>query len=246
MRGRFVEQVAVVTGGASGIGRAVAERFLSEGARVALWDVNAEGLQKVKAELRTASVQVVDITNEDAVMAAAAEVADECGRIDVLVNSAGVAGGQFDLPNYPLDDWMRCLQINVTGTFLCCKHVVPTMLARGYGRIVNLASMAGKDGTPRAPAYSASKSAIFGLTKSIAREYAGTEIRVNCVAPAAIETELFRALPEDRKEAARKRIPIGRVGQVDEIAAMIAWIASPECSFTTGAIFDFSGGRGAT
>jgi len=246
MSEQFSGKVAIVTGGASGIGRGVAERLTRHGADVFLWDVDGAGLERVRTELPVAGTARLDITVEKEVSDAAASVFEKKGRIDILVNSAGIAGAQFDLADYPLEEWNRCMQVNMTGTFLCCKHVIPRMLVHNYGRVVNLASMAGKDGTPRAPAYSASKSGIFGLTKSIAREFAKTEIRVNCVAPAAIETELFRGLPEARREAARTRIPVGRVGQVDEIAAMIAWMASNECSFTTGAIFDFSGGRGAT
>jgi 3-oxoacyl-[acyl-carrier protein] reductase len=238
-------RVAVITGGTSGIGLGVAARFQREGAKVVLWDVNEAGLDSALSELGVVMASRVDVSDESAVSEAARAVADMFGRADILVNSAGIVGGQYALADYPLEDWLRCLKVNLTGTFLCCKHIAPLMIVRNYGRIINISSMAARDGTARAPAYSASKAGIIGLTKSIARELASTEIRVNCIAPAAIETQLYRDLPEARREAARSRIPIGRVGRVEEVAAMIAWLSSSECSFTTGAIFDLSGGRGA-
>jgi len=239
-------QVAVITGGTSGIGLGVAERLRRDGADIVIWDIDPAGLERVKASGDIALAQRVDVADEGSVSAAAKEIAEKLGRADILVNSAGIAGDQRDLSDYPLSDWNRCIAVNLTGTFLCCKHITPLMVRHNYGRIVNVASMAGRDGTARAPAYSAAKAGIVGLTKSIAREFAPkTEIRVNCIAPAAIETRLFQQLPEARREAARTRIPVGRVGTVEEVANMVAWLASRECSFTTGAIFDLSGGRGA-
>ena len=238
-------RVAIVTGGTSGIGLGVVERFRADGAEVVVWDIDEAGLERTQAEHGLALAQRVDVADEASVIAAVKELSDKLGRADILINSAGIAGAQLDLPDYPLSDWNRCIAVNLTGTFLACKHVIPLMAQRNYGRVVNLASMAGRDGTARAPAYSAAKAGIVGLTKSLAREFAPTEIRVNCIAPAAIETKLFRDLPEARREAARARIPVGRVGRIEEVAAMIAWLSSSECSFSTGAVFDLSGGRGA-
>ena len=238
-------RVAIITGGISGIGLGVVERFRKEGAEVVVWDIDEAGLERTQAEHGLALAQRVDVADEASVAAAVKELSDKLGRADILINSAGIAGAQLDLPDYPLSDWNRCIAVNLTGTFLACKHVIPLMAQRNYGRVVNLASMAGRDGTARAPAYSAAKAGIVGLTKSLAREFAPTEIRGNCIAPAAIETKLFRDLPEARREAARARIPVGRVGRIEEVAAMIAWLSSSECSFSTGAVFDLSGGRGA-
>ena len=238
-------RVAIVTGGTSGIGLGVVERFRADGAEVVVWDIDEAGLERTQAEHGLALAQRVDVADEASVAAAVKELSDKLGRAEILINSAGIAGAQLDLPDYPLSDWNRCIAVNLTGTFLACKHVIPLMAQRNYGRVVNLASMAGRDGSARAPAYSAAKAGIVGLTKSLAREFAPTEIRVNCIAPAAIETKLFRDLPEARREAARARIPVGRVGRIDEVAAMIAWLSSSECSFSTGAVFDLSGGRGA-
>jgi 2-dehydro-3-deoxy-L-rhamnonate dehydrogenase (NAD+) len=235
-------RVAVVTGGAQGIGRAVAERFLASGATVWLWDRDAALVEATAAEIG-AQARVVDQTDAEAVMSAAAEVAREAGRIDVLVANAGIAGANGTVWEYDLAEWRRVIDINLNGVFHCCRAVVPHMISAGYGRIVNVASIAGKEGNPNAAAYSASKAGVIALTKSLGKETAGKNIAVNCVTPAAARTKIFDQLSEEFIEYMLARIPRGRFLEVDEAAAMIAWLASEENSFTTGAVFDLSGGR---
>ncbi|MBJ3777971.1 SDR family NAD(P)-dependent oxidoreductase [Acuticoccus mangrovi] len=237
--------VAVVTGGASGIGLGVAQHFASEGMRVVVWDWNDATLAEASAGAGFALTRQVDVTDEASVKAATDEVAERFGRIDILVNSAGIAGSQAPITDYALADWERCLSVNLTGTFLCCKHVVAVMERNDYGRIVNLSSMSGRQGTPRSPAYSAAKAGVIGLTNALGRELVQTNIRINCIAPSAIETEFMRSVPKARFDAAIALIPLGRLGRVEEVVAMIAFLASEGCSFTTGAVFDLSGGRAA-
>lgn len=235
-------RVAVVTGGAQGIGRAVAERFLSSGATVWLWDRD-KALLRATAEEIGATPFVVDQTDAEAVEAAAAAVVEVDGRIDVLVANAGIAGANARLWEYELAEWRRVLDINLNGVFHVCRAVVPYMVAAGYGRIVNVASIAGKEGNPNAAAYSASKAGVIALTKSLGKETAGKNIAVNCVTPAAARTKIFDQMKQEHIDYMLARIPRGRFLEVDEAAAMIAWLASEDNSFTTGAVFDLSGGR---
>lgn len=235
-------RVAVVTGGAQGIGRAVAERFLSSGATVWLWDRD-EALLRATAEEIGAAPFVVDQTDAEAVEAAAAAVVEVDGRIDVLVANAGIAGANARLWEYELAEWRRVIDINLNGVFHVCRAVVPYMVAAGYGRIVNVASIAGKEGNPNAAAYSASKAGVIALTKSLGKETAGKNIAVNCVTPAAARTKIFDQMKQEHIDYMLARIPRGRFLEVDEAAAMIAWLASEDNSFTTGAVFDLSGGR---
>ena len=233
---------AVVTGGARGIGYAVAERMLQSGASVALWDIAADRLEQAKATLSAlgrVEVHAVDITDEDQVLAAA----KASGTVDILVNSAGITGPNMKTWEYSSKDFRAVQEINLIGTFHCCKAVVPGMMARDYGRIINIASIAGKDGNPNAPAYSASKAAVIGLTKSLGKELAQTGIRVNALTPAAAQTEMFSQMSQAHIDFMLSKIPMNRFVKVEEIAAMIAWMASEECSFTTGSVFDISGGR---
>ena len=233
---------AVITGGARGIGYAVAERMLQSGASVALWDIAADRLEQAKATLSAlgrVEVHGVDITDEDQVLSAT----KASGTVDILVNSAGITGPNMKTWEYSSKDFRAVQEINLIGTFHCCKAVVPGMMARDYGRIINIASIAGKDGNPNAPAYSASKAAVIGLTKSLDKELAQTGIRVNALTPAAAQTEMFSQMSQPHIDFMLSKIPMNRFVKVEEIAAMIAWMASEECSFSTGSVFDISGGR---
>ena len=236
-------RVAVVTGGASGIGLAIARRIAHSGGRVCLWDVDDEALTLGRADIAGAYAVLADVRDAVSVEVARDETISALGRIDVLVNSAGVTGPNALTWEYPLDGWRTVLDVNLTGTFHTCRAIVPTMLAAGYGRIVNIASVAGKEGNPNASAYSASKAGVIALTKSLGKELAMTAIRVNCVTPAAVETKLFAQMTPAHIEYMRSKIPMGRFGMPDEIAALVVWLCTEECSFSTGATFDLSGGR---
>jgi len=240
----FKGRTAVVTGGAAGIGFAVAQRLVASGARVALWDRDAAALAKAQTALGGDTLtQAVDVADAASVEAAARATAAAFGRIDALVCSAGITGPNTTTWDYPVDDWKRVFDVNVHGVFLCNKFVVPVMQQRDYGRIVNIASVAGKEGNPNAPAYSASKAAVIGLTKSLGKELAKTGIRANCVTPAAVRTAIFDQMTQQHIDFMLSKIPLGRFGTVEEIAAMVCWLASEDCSFSTGAVFDLSGGR---
>src|SRR5271157_994190 len=239
-------RVAVVTGGAQGIGRAIVERLLASRAAVAVWDRDLELTSQACADLRgLGSIMPVgcDIRSLPAVESARDATLQALGRLDVLVNNAGIAGPNMSSWEYPIDAWAEVLEINLTGTFLCCRAVVPTMIDQGYGRIVNVASIAGKEGNPNASAYSASKAGVIALTKALGKELATTEIRVNCVTPAAVKTPLFSQMTQQQIDWMLSKIPIGRFGGIDEVASLVCWLASEECSFSTGAVFDVSGGR---
>jgi 3-oxoacyl-[acyl-carrier protein] reductase len=240
----FEGRVAVVTGGAQGIGLAVAERLLASGARVSVWDVTERHLDEARKLLGPAAQTIrVDVTSEREVEDAAQATAKAHGRIDVLVCSAGITGPNATLVDYPLDAWKQVFDVNVHGLFLCNRAVVPIMRAGDYGRIVNIASIAGKEGNPNASAYSASKAAVIALTKSLGKELASTHIRVNCITPAAVRTGMFSQMTQQHIDFMLSKIPMGRFGKVEEIASLVCWLASEECSFTTGAAFDISGGR---
>jgi len=240
----FSNRTAVVTGGATGIGFAVAQRLAASGARVALWDRDATRLASAQSALGKGSVvQTLDVADAGAVAAAAAAAEAAMGGIDVLVCSAGIAGPNHMTWEYPLDAWRQVIDVNLNGLFYCNRAVVPVMQKRDYGRIVNIASVAGKEGNPTASAYSASKAGVIGLTKSLGKELAKTGIRVNCVTPAAVRTAIFDQISQQHIDFMLSKIPLGRFGGVDEIAAMVCWLASEECSFSTGAVFDLSGGR---
>jgi 2-dehydro-3-deoxy-L-rhamnonate dehydrogenase (NAD+) len=235
---------AVVTGGAAGIGLAVAQRFAASGARVAIWDLDGQAAAAAAAALGDGHLGLaVDVADETSVQAAADASSAAFGRLDVLVCSAGIAGPNATLAEYPADAWRRVFDVNLHGTFLCNRAVVRTMLGRDYGRIVNIASIAGKEGNPNASAYSASKAAVIGLTKSLGKELAKTGIRVNCITPAAVRTAIFDQITQQHIDFMLSKIPMARFGGVEEIAAMVAWLASEDCSFSTGAVFDLSGGR---
>ena len=240
----FHDRRAVITGGAAGIGLAVAQRLAAGGAKVALWDRDERALASANEKLdRAAVTQRVDVTDASAVERAAKAASSELGGLDVLVCSAGITGPNATTWEYPVEAWRQVFDVNVHGLFHCNRAVVPIMLEGGYGRIVNIASVAGKEGNPNAPAYSASKAAVIGLTKSLGKELAKTGIRVNCVTPAAVRTAIFDQMTQQHVDFMLSKIPMGRFGTVDEIAALVCWLASEECSFSTGAVFDASGGR---
>jgi 2-dehydro-3-deoxy-L-rhamnonate dehydrogenase (NAD+) len=237
-------RVAVVTGGASGIGLAIVQRLLVSGARVLVWDHNPHALEATVSSLGTgASGATVDVGDPAQVESASMQAVRILGRIDILINNAGISGPNAPTVAYPVEDWERVLRINLTSTFLCCRAVAPVMTSAGYGRIVNIASIAGKEGNPNAPAYSASKAGVIALTKSLGKELASTGVTVNCVTPGAVRTAIFDQMTEAHVQYMLSRIPMGRFGTVEEIAALTCWLASDECSFSTGAVFDASGGR---
>jgi NAD(P)-dependent dehydrogenase (short-subunit alcohol dehydrogenase family) len=236
---------AVVTGGAAGIGFAIAQRLASSGARVSLWDRDEKALEAAAAQLgaETTHTARLDVSQEAEVQAALASSVAALGRVDILVCSAGITGPNLATWDYPVADWKQVLDINLTGVFLCNKHVVAHMKTNDYGRIVNIASIAGKEGNPNASAYSASKAGVISLTKSLGKEVAKTGIRVNCVTPAAVKTGMFAQMTQAHIDFMLSKIPMGRFGEVDEIASLVGWLCSAECSFSTGAVFDLSGGR---
>jgi 3-oxoacyl-[acyl-carrier protein] reductase len=239
-------RIAVVTGGAQGIGRAIVERLLASRAAVAIWDRDLELASQCCAELSNRGKLIpaeCDIRVMAAVEQAREATLSAFGRIDILVNNAGIAGVNTTTWKYPVEAWNDVLQTNLTGTFHCCRAVVPAMIAQNYGRIVNIASIAGKEGNPNAPAYSASKAGVIALTKSLGKELAAYDIAVNCITPAAARTAIFAQMTQHHIDFMLSRIPKGRFVDVEEIAAMVAFCCSAECSFTTGAVFDISGGR---
>ena len=240
----FHGRTAVITGGAMGIGLAIEQRLVASGGRVSLWDRDNDALEKAKAFLGARTdTRMVDVTNADAVDVTAKAVFAALERVDALVCSAGVTGPNTTTWEYPVDAWRQVIDVNVNGVFYCNRAIVPIMLRHDYGRIVNIASVAGKEGNPNAPAYSTSKAAVIGLTKSLGKELAKSGIRVNCVTPAAVKTAIFDQMTQQHIDFMLSKIPMGRFGTVDEIAALVAWLCTEECSFSTGAVIDLSGGR---
>jgi 3-oxoacyl-[acyl-carrier protein] reductase len=239
-------RIAVVTGGAQGIGRAIVERFLASGAAVGIWDADKALADKTAGELKAkgkVTAFAVDVTKFSEIERARDETLKAFGRIDILVNNAGVAGKNITTWEYPVEEWRRVMAVNLDSQFYCCKAIVPGMIAQNYGRIVNIASIAGKEGNPNAPAYSASKAGVIALTKSLAKETATKDISVNCITPAVAKTAIFDQMTQAHIDYMLSKIPRGRFVLVDEIAALAAFCASADCSFTTGSAFDISGGR---
>ncbi|MFN0125543.1 MAG: SDR family oxidoreductase [Verrucomicrobiales bacterium] len=237
---------AIVTGGARGIGRSIAERLIASGARVSLWDVDAAALAQASAEMGapgTVHTATVDLADLVAVQAATAATVAAFGKLDILVNNAGITGGNAKTWELDPADWRRVMDINLTGPFHCCHSVVPHLLKNGYGRIVNIASIAGKEGNPNAAHYSASKAGVIALTKSLGKELATTGIAVNAVTPAVIATDMLAQMQQSHIDYMLSKIPMGRFGKREEAAALVAWLCSEDCSFTTAAVFDLSGGR---
>jgi NAD(P)-dependent dehydrogenase (short-subunit alcohol dehydrogenase family) len=241
----FSGRHAVVTGGAAGIGLAIAQRLAEGGASLSLWDRDEAALEQARATfggvLKHAAA--IDVGDEQAVTAARDATLAAAGRVDILVTSAGITGPNTTVAEYPVEAWDRVIRINLRGPFLCCRALSPQMRERGYGRIVNIASIAGKEGNPNASAYSASKAGVIALTKSLGKELAQTGVTVNCITPAAVRTGMFAQMTQQHIDYMLSKIPMNRFGEVGEVAALVAWLASAECSFSTGAAFDISGGR---
>jgi len=245
--GRFSGRTAVVTGGASGLGFLTAKRILQEGGKVSLWDLNPDTLEEAKNSLNPAQGSLhtirVDVSDHKDVMEAARQTREALGRVDILVNSAGITGATVPVQQFPVESWLQVINVNLNGTFYCCREIVPVMQEQGYGRIVNVASVAGKEGNPQASAYSASKAGVIGFTKSLGKELATGGILVNCITPATFKSPILDQLPQSQIDYMRSRIPMGRLGEAAECAALVCWLASEECSFSTAATFDISGGR---
>lgn len=239
-------RTAIVTGAAGGIGSAIVRRFLDSGAKVDLWDIDGEALRIVSRELGGADAiktTEVDLRDPEAVHEAARSTNERFGSIEILVNNAGIAGPSKKLWECSPAEWREVIDVNLWAVFVCCHAVVPLMLPHNYGRIVNVASIAGKEGNPNASHYSATKAGVIGLTKSLGKELARTEIKVNCITPAVVQTNILKQVSQEHIDYMVSKIPMGRLGQKEEIAALVAWLCSEECSFSTGAVFDVSGGR---
>ena len=243
-QGRFNGRTAVVTGGASGLGKASAARIVAEGGKVVLWDLNEDALKAAAEDVGAVATVALDVADPAAVEAAARTSHEALGgRIDILVASAGITGATVPVHEFPLDSWKRVVDINLNGVFYCSRAIVPFMLDNGYGRIVNVASVAGKEGNPNASAYSASKAGVIGFTKSLGKELAGKGVIANSLTPATFESPILEQLPQSQVDYMRSKIPMGRLGEVEESVAMVCFMASEECSFTTASTFDTSGGR---
>jgi len=238
-------RIAIVTGAGQGIGLAVAELLVASGATVSLWDRDASALDAAgrQASMAQEDFRIVDVADASAVAEGTRQVIERFGKIDILVSNAGIAGPNHTLWDYPLNDWYRVVEVNLYGTLHCCRAVMPHMIKSGYGRIVNVASIAGKEGNPNASAYSAAKAGVIALTKSLGKETAKSNIAVNCITPAAARTAIFSQLTKEHVDYMLGKIPRSRFAELNEIASMVAWLVSEENSFTTGAVFDLSGGR---
>lgn len=240
---RYKGRCAVITGAAGGLGKAAAIRIISEGGQVVLWDLNADLLATTAAEIGAAGFVALDVSKLEEVSAAAKKSAEILGKIDILIASAGITGATVPVWEFPVDSWLKVMDINLNGLFYCNREIIPYMLENGYGRIVNVASVAGKEGNPNASAYSASKAGVIGFTKSLGKELATKGVIVNALTPATFESPILAQLPPSQVEYMKGKIPMGRLGIVDESAAMVCFMASEECSFTTASVFDTSGGR---
>jgi NAD(P)-dependent dehydrogenase (short-subunit alcohol dehydrogenase family) len=235
---------AIITGGASGLGYAISERMLASGATVTWWDVNADVMANAAKTIGAdVHCEKVDVTLHTSVVAALARTIQKRGKVDILVNSAGITGPNVKLAEYPPDAWAQVVNVNLNGTFHCCRELATHMQGNNYGRIVNIASVAGKEGNPNASAYSASKAAVIALTKSLGKELANSGVLVNCVTPAAVKTAMFDQMTPEHIAFMLSKIPMGRFGKTDEVAAMVSWLCTEDCSFSTSAVFDLSGGR---
>jgi len=241
--GRFTGRTAIITGGASGLGLETAKRITAEGGKVSLWDLNAEALAAGRKQTGAVHTLAGDVSNAKAVEAGVAESAKALGKVDILVNSAGITGATQPVIGYPIDSWLKVMDVNVNGLFYCCRAVAPLMVDAGYGRIVNISSVAGKEGNPNAGSYSTAKAAVLGFTKSLGKELATKGVIVNAVTPATFESPILDGVPQSHIDYMRSRIPMGRLGTAQEVAAAVCWLASEDCTFTTASTLDTSGGR---
>tara|TARA_Y100000287_G_C14112702_1_gene300924 strand:+ start:50 stop:799 length:750 start_codon:yes stop_codon:yes gene_type:complete len=241
----FSERVAIVTGGAQGFGLAITKKIIQSGGKVVIWDIDNDAIEKAKKEINSDnfSVQFVDVTNFKAIETAVKELENKFGKIDIFVNNAGITGMNAKVWEYPLDEWKKVIELDLNSTFYCCKAIVPHMLKNNYGRIINIASIAGKEGNPNASAYSTAKAGVIGLTKSLGKELADKNIAVNCVTPAAAKTRIFDQMTDEHINYMLSKIPRNRFAKIDELASLVCWLASEENSFSTAAVFDLSGGR---
>jgi len=239
------KRIAIVTGGAQGFGLAVSERFIQSGAKVIIWDIDEEAAKKAKEKINSENLnyQIVDVSNFENINKSLSEIENKYGKIDIFINNAGIAGMNTTVAEYPLDEWKKVINLNLNSVFYCCKAVVPFMEKNNYGRIVNIASIAGKEGNPNASAYSTSKAGVIGLTKSLGKELAQKNIAVNCVTPAAAKTRIFDQMTKEHIDYMLSKIPRNKFAKVEELASLVTWLASEENSFSTGAVFDLSGGR---
>lgn len=243
LKQRFAGRTAIVTGAARGIGRGIAERLASEGCKVAVWDIDTALFDKSASAFKPDLLQSVNVANFESVSKAFEETVAALGHVDILVNNAGINGPVMPVEDYPLGAWEKVLAVDLTGVFYCCRAAVKHMRGRGYGRIVNVSSIAGKEGNPNIAAYAAAKAGVIGFTKSLAKELSDSGVSANCIAPVITETDLFKEMTAEHIALSKSKIPMGRFLQIPEIAAMVAWIGSEECSFTSGFTFDLSGGR---
>ena len=241
----FIGRVAIVTGGARGFGLAITKKIIQSGGKVVIWDIDNDAIKKAKKEINSEnfSVQLVDVTNFRAIETAVKELENKFGKIDIFVNNAGITGMNAKVWEYPLDEWKKVIELDLNSTFYCCKAIVPYMLKNNYGRIINIASIAGKEGNPNASAYSTAKAGVIGLTKSLGKELAQKNIAVNCVTPAAAKTRIFDQMTEEHINYMLSKIPRNKFAKVEELASLVAWLSSEENSFSTAAVFDLSGGR---
>ena len=241
----FSKRIAIITGGAQGFGLAITKRIIQSGGKVIVWDIDKEAIEKAQKEINSDNFnfRIVDVTDFNIVKSSIKEIEEQFGKIDIFVNNAGITGMNAKVWDYPIDEWKKVIELNLNSTFYCCKAIVPHMVKNNYGRIVNIASIAGKEGNPNASAYSTSKAGVIGLTKSLGKELADKNIAVNCITPAAAKTRIFDQMTEEHINYMLSKIPRNRFAKIDELASLVCWLVSEENSFSTAAVFDLSGGR---
>jgi len=241
----FSKRIAIITGGAQGFGLAITKRIIQSGGKVIVWDIDKEAIEKAQKEINSDNFnfRIVDVTDFNIVKSSIKEIEKQFGKIDIFVNNAGITGMNAKVWDYPIDEWKKVIELNLNSTFYCCKAIVPHMVKNNYGRIVNIASIAGKEGNPNASAYSTSKAGVIGLTKSLGKELADKDIAVNCITPAAAKTRIFDQMTDEHINYMLSKIPRNRFAKIDELASLVCWLVSEENSFSTAAVFDLSGGR---